>query len=186
LFHGYLSGLTCPRVRQPIAPRWPTIPASLRRSLRPCGDTAPAGERWVHEIKFDGYRVQVHIREGKPAAFTRSGLNWTSKFSTIAAAAVSLPVNHCVMDGEIVVQDDKGHSRFGDLQANISDGRTARTLGLARMGRKRPSASLRPRENLRAGNKPKGPAGTGGAFAFVWTWVRSTTPPHMEEWVLRV
>src|ERR1700688_4188495 len=78
-------------------------PGFIAPELATLRKAPPAGERWVHEIKFDGYRMQLHVCVGKPALYTRSGLNWTSKFSTVAAAAVRLPVNHAVIDGEVVV-----------------------------------------------------------------------------------
>ena len=100
-------------------------PGVIPLQLATLRDHAPPGDKWIHEIKFDGYRVQLHVRGGKPIVFTRSGLNWTSKFSAIAAAAVDLPVNHAIIDGEVVVQDDKGRTRFGDLQADMpTAGRT--------------------------------------------------------------
>jgi CheY-like chemotaxis protein len=58
-------------------------------------------DRWVHETKFDGYRSQLHLRAGKPAVYTRSGLNWTPKFAPIAAAAVDPPANRAIMDGQM-------------------------------------------------------------------------------------
>ena len=103
-------------------------PGFIQPQLATTRDTAPPGDKWLHEIKFDGYRVQLHVREDKPIVFTRSGLNWTSKFSAIAAAAVDLPVNHAIIDGEVVVQDAKGRTRFGDLEANIAGGRTDRMI----------------------------------------------------------
>ena len=47
---------------------------------------APKGEQWLHEIKYDGYRVQVHLNRGRKKVFTRNGLDWTKRFSTIAGA----------------------------------------------------------------------------------------------------
>jgi len=49
-------------------------------------DRVPSGPRWIHEIKFDGYRVQVHIRDGKVRVFTRRGNDWSTRFRKIAAA----------------------------------------------------------------------------------------------------
>jgi bifunctional non-homologous end joining protein LigD len=103
-------------------------PGFIEPQLATLRDNAPPGDKWVHEIKFDGYRCQLHVRRGKPAVFTRSGLNWTSKFAPIAAAAVDLPANHAIIDGEIVVQDENGRTRFGDLQADVAGGRTDRMI----------------------------------------------------------
>ena len=64
--------------------------------------------RWVYDTKFDGYRSQLHLRAGKPAVYTRSGLNWTPKFAPIAAAAVDPPAIGPSWTARWVVQDDKG------------------------------------------------------------------------------
>jgi bifunctional non-homologous end joining protein LigD len=95
-------------------------PGFVEPQLATLRDTVPTGERHVYEIKFDGYRMQLHIVRGKPSMYTRSGLNWTPKFASIAKAAIDLPVNDAVIDGEAVVMDAKGRSRFGDLQADIA------------------------------------------------------------------
>jgi bifunctional non-homologous end joining protein LigD len=66
-----------------------------------------AGDRWIHEIKFDGYRAQVHINKGRVRIFTRKGLDWTKKFSVIAEAFARIPVERAIIDGEIVVVEDE-------------------------------------------------------------------------------
>jgi bifunctional non-homologous end joining protein LigD len=103
-------------------------PGFIEPELATLRKVPPAGGRWVHEIKFDGYRMQLHVSAGKPALYTRSGLNWTSKFSPVAAAAVDLPVNHAVIDGEVVVQEPDGRASFGLLQADLAAGRTDRMV----------------------------------------------------------
>jgi bifunctional non-homologous end joining protein LigD len=80
----------------------------------------------LYEIKFDGYRMQLHVVCSKPIIYTRSGLNWTPKFASIAKAAIDLPVNDAIIDGEAVVQDAQDRSRFGDLQNDIANGRLDR------------------------------------------------------------
>jgi hypothetical protein len=62
---------------------------------------APSGEQWLHKIKFDGYRVQVHLNKGKKRVFTRNGLDWTKRFSVIAGA-LDIP-GQAILDGEAVV-----------------------------------------------------------------------------------
>jgi bifunctional non-homologous end joining protein LigD len=78
---------------------------------------AARGDKWQYEIKFDGYRTQLHLRSGKATVFTSSGLDWTDKFATIAEAAKQIPVNHAVLDGEVVVQNEEGIPDFGALRA---------------------------------------------------------------------
>lgn len=82
----------------------------------------PDGNKWVHEIKFDGYRVQMRIESGDVKLRTRKGLDWTDKFSAIAKAAQRLP--DCIIDGEIVALDHQGSPSFASLQAALSDGKT--------------------------------------------------------------
>lgn len=82
----------------------------------------PAAKGWIHEIKFDGYRVQARVEEGKATLKTRKGLDWTSKFSAIAGAASALP--NSIIDGEICALDEHGAPDFAALQAAISEEKT--------------------------------------------------------------
>jgi len=82
----------------------------------------PAGEGWAHEIKFDGYRMQLRVQHGRAVLSTRKGLDWTAKFAAIARAAQALP--DCIIDGEIVALDKAGAPDFAALQAALSDRRT--------------------------------------------------------------
>ena len=82
----------------------------------------PNSDGWCHEVKFDGYRVQLRIEDGEPALLTRKGLDWTDKFAAIAKAAKGLP--DAMIDGEIVALDDRGVPSFSALQAAIADGKT--------------------------------------------------------------
>ena len=82
----------------------------------------PNGEGWCHEIKFDGYRVQLRVEDGDAALKTRKGLDWTDKFRAIAKEGSALP--DVLIDGEIVALDPNGAPDFSTLQAAISDGKT--------------------------------------------------------------
>jgi bifunctional non-homologous end joining protein LigD len=85
-------------------------------------DRPPSGEGWCHEIKFDGYRVQLRVEDGEATLKTRKGLDWTDKFQAIAKEGSSLP--DTLIDGEIVALDHNGAPEFSALQAAISDGKT--------------------------------------------------------------
>src|SRR3979411_1947056 len=85
-------------------------------------DRPPGGEGWCHEIKFDGYRVQLRIEGGEATLKTRKGLDWTDKFGSIASEASALP--DMLIDGEIVALDHNGAPSFSALQAALSDGKT--------------------------------------------------------------
>jgi len=81
---------------------------------------APSGDQWLHEIKYDGYRVQLHVNKQRRTIFTRTGLDWTKRFSVIAGA-FDIPVERAVLDGEIVVIKD-GRTSFSELQAELAKG----------------------------------------------------------------
>jgi bifunctional non-homologous end joining protein LigD len=80
----------------------------------------PVGAEWVHEIKLDGYRMQLRVADGKVTMRTRKGLDWTSRFDAIAEAAKGLP--DCIIDGEVVALDHNGAPDFAALQAALSEG----------------------------------------------------------------
>ncbi|HVJ54232.1 MAG TPA: DNA ligase D [Aliidongia sp.] len=85
---------------------------------------APAGKRWLHEIKFDGYRLQARIEAGRVKLLTRTGLDWTDRFGKeIVGLFKALPVGTALIDGELVVENDHGASDFSALQADLSEGR---------------------------------------------------------------
>jgi bifunctional non-homologous end joining protein LigD len=82
----------------------------------------PAGEGWIHEIKFDGYRIQMRVENGEVTLKTRKGLDWTAKWPAIVEAASALP--DCIIDGEICALDENGAPDFAALQAALSEGKT--------------------------------------------------------------
>jgi bifunctional non-homologous end joining protein LigD len=82
-------------------------------------DRVPEGTAWLHELKFDGYRCVVSVGGGHARAFTRSGLDWSDKFSAVVEDARTLPVASALIDGEVVVIDDDGSTNFQALQAAI-------------------------------------------------------------------
>ncbi|HSY57812.1 MAG TPA: DNA ligase D, partial [Bradyrhizobium sp.] len=82
----------------------------------------PSSTGWGHEIKFDGYRVQLRVEDGKAVLKTRKGLDWSDKFKAIAKDAAALP--DALIDGEIVALDQHGAPNFSALQAAISEGKT--------------------------------------------------------------
>ena len=82
----------------------------------------PRGASWLHEIKFDGYRMQIRIDDGRVVLRTRTGLDWTEKFASIAKAARGLP--DAMLDGEIVALDGAGNPDFTALQAAIATQKT--------------------------------------------------------------
>jgi bifunctional non-homologous end joining protein LigD len=99
------------------------IPPQLA-TLKP---QAPGGKGWLHEIKFDGYRLQAHVADGKARLLTRSGLDWTERFGdAVPDALAGLPAKAAVIDGEMVVEGPAGASDFSALQADLNEGRSDR------------------------------------------------------------
>lgn len=116
-------------VTQPAAPasaqkgrKVAAMPDFVAPQLCTLVDHPPSGEGWCHEIKFDGYRVQLRVEGGEARLKTRKGLDWTGKFATIAKQASALP--DVLIDGEIVALDHQGAPDFSTLQAAISDAKT--------------------------------------------------------------
>src|SRR6476660_1677004 len=86
-------------------------------------DEPPAGEAWVHEIKHDGYRTILVVDDGRVRAWSRRGRDWTAEYAGIVAAAAALPCRRAVLDGEVMIQDERGVSDFGRLRSAIMSGR---------------------------------------------------------------
>ncbi len=103
-----------------------TLPAFVAPSLATLADKPPAGGNWVHEIKFDGYRMQARIDHGKVKLLTRKGLDWAARFPSIASAIAELPVESAIVDGEIVSEGSDGISSFSLLQQDLKSGRPDR------------------------------------------------------------
>ncbi len=93
-----------------------SMPEPRKLQLATLVDAPPAGRDWLHELKYDGYRCLIAVGGGAVRCFTRSGLDWTDKFSSLVPSALALPVESALIDGEVVVQDAKGHSSFAALQ----------------------------------------------------------------------
>jgi bifunctional non-homologous end joining protein LigD len=102
------------------------LPAFLEPSLALLSDKPPSGPQWVHEIKYDGYRLQARLDGGKVRLSTRKALDWTTRFPTIVAAVQALDVDTALLDGEVVSEDDHGIPQFGGLQADLKSGRRDR------------------------------------------------------------
>ena len=98
------------------------MPEFIAPQLCTSVERPPASGNWLHEIKFDGYRIQMRVEDGKVTLKTRKGLDWTAKFAAIAKSATGLP--NCIIDGEIVALNQEGSPDFAGLQAALSDNKT--------------------------------------------------------------
>jgi bifunctional non-homologous end joining protein LigD len=94
-------------------------PGFIKPQLATLKARAPKGDQWFHEIKFDGYRVQIHLNKGKRKVYTRNGLDWTKRFAVIAGA-FDIP-GQAIIDGEVVVVHE-GRTSFSELQAELAAG----------------------------------------------------------------
>jgi bifunctional non-homologous end joining protein LigD len=105
-------------------------PGFIEPALATSIEKVPSGERWVHEIKFDGYRVQVHLRNAAVKVFTRRGNDWTNRFRKIAADAWHISAGSVIIDGEIVVPAADGTTDFSVLQNELK-GRSTKIVMVA-------------------------------------------------------
>jgi bifunctional non-homologous end joining protein LigD len=123
------------RTRKPAAPPAPKAPpqrlarksaVAMPNFIAPqlCKSVSrpPVGREWVHEIKLDGYRMQLRVEDGTGVMRTRKGLDWTPKFASIAHAAGGFA--DCIIDGEVAALDHNGAPDFSALQAALSEGRS--------------------------------------------------------------
>ena len=97
-----------------------SMPRFVEPQLAKLVERAPSGAGWAHEVKFDGYRLQLRVESGDAVLRTRKGLDWTERFAAIARQAEKLP--DCIMDGEVVALDRHGAPDFAALQAALSEG----------------------------------------------------------------
>jgi bifunctional non-homologous end joining protein LigD len=93
------------------------LPSALSPQLAVLAEHPPVGNEWLHEIKFDGYRILAFIKSGEVKLRTRNGLDYTAKFPQIAKMLSQLKTDSAVLDGEVVVLDSAGRSDFQSLQA---------------------------------------------------------------------
>ena len=109
-----------PKATKPADP----FPSFIPPCLAKLATSPPVGDVWVHEIKLDGYRLQALIHDGVVRLLTRTGLDWTPRFGAIAASLAKLPLQSAILDGEAVVEDERGVSSFVRLVDNLKAGRS--------------------------------------------------------------
>jgi bifunctional non-homologous end joining protein LigD len=109
-------------LKLPKGARKAKLPGFVEPYLASLSERPPSGAGWLHEIKFDGYRLQAEIHDGRVTLRTRRGLDWTEKFRGIANALATLPTDTALIDGEALVENSQGVSDFSGLQAALSEG----------------------------------------------------------------
>ena len=106
-------------------PNRAALPEWIKPQLTRLVDTAPQGDEWLHEIKFDGYRMHARLDHGEVRLLTRNGLDWTHKYPQIAAAIVSLPARQAYLDGELCGVRADGITSFSMIQMASDSGNAA-------------------------------------------------------------
>jgi bifunctional non-homologous end joining protein LigD len=115
--------------RRAQAKKVAALPSFVAPQLCVSVEKPPEADGWSHEIKLDGYRLQLRVEDGEATLKTRKGLDWTEKFAAIAKEASSLP--DALIDGEVVALDENGEPNFSTLQAALSDGKTSNLIFFA-------------------------------------------------------
>src|SRR5437868_10458389 len=106
-------------LRAAALPDW--VPPQLTELV----DAAPEGDEWLHEIKFDGYRMHARLARGAVKLLTRTGLDWTHKYPAIAAAVSALGAHQAYLDGELCGVFPDGITSFSMIQAASDAGNAA-------------------------------------------------------------
>ena len=120
-----MTGVKARRAAKQVLPDF--VPPCLAK----LGTVVPEGPQWVHEIKFDGYRLQVHIEHGQVLLRTRTGLDWTARFGSLAAALQKLEVKSALIDGEAIVEDEAGAPSFSALVEALKSNQPGRIVFVA-------------------------------------------------------
>ncbi|MCW5891001.1 MAG: non-homologous end-joining DNA ligase [bacterium] len=100
------------------------LPAAITPQLATLVAAPPAGDDWLHESKYDGYRILCRVARGRVTLASRNGKDWTERFPAVARAAAALPVAAALLDGEVAVVGADGRTSFGALQNAAAGGGT--------------------------------------------------------------
>lgn len=95
------------------------LPDFIAPQLATLVKEAPQGDEWLHELKFDGYRMLCHLKKGRARFWSRNKNDWTGKFPRLASELQNFPASTAVLDGEIVIMDKEGRTSFQKLQQSI-------------------------------------------------------------------
>ena len=101
------------------------LPSWIKPQLTKLVDQAPDGPDWLHEIKFDGYRMHARLDRGGGRLLTRTGLDWTHKYPAVAAALASLPARQAYLDGELCGVGPDGITSINIVQLASDRGNAA-------------------------------------------------------------
>lgn len=117
-----MSAIDTKRIKVLPGARKAALPDFIPPQLATLVREAPAGDDWLHELKFDGYRMLCHLHRGKVRFWSRNQKDWTEKFPNLSKAIKKLPATAAILDGEVVVVDKAGRSSFQKLQQSMKGG----------------------------------------------------------------
>jgi bifunctional non-homologous end joining protein LigD len=106
------------------------LPRGIEPALSTLAAAPPTGQDWIHEIKFDGYRILASVDQGKVTLSTRKGNDWTDRMPALAEAIRNMPVKSVLLDGELVSLDARGVSDFQSLQDALGRGPAGQAASL--------------------------------------------------------
>jgi len=98
------------------------MPEFIQPQLATLVEEPPQGDEWLHELKFDGYRMLCHLNRGEARFWSRNRKDWTNKFPQLGKAIKAFPAASAILDGEVVVMDTAGHTSFQKLQQWFKSG----------------------------------------------------------------
>ena len=114
--------LTTSQIKKLPGARKAAMPELVPPQLATLVREPPSGDEWLHELKFDGYRMVCHLQRGKARFWSRNGKDWTEKFPNLAVALKAFPAATAILDGEVVIVDKAGRSSFQKLQQSMGRG----------------------------------------------------------------
>ena len=117
--------MTRSKIKAPPGPRKAKLPGFVSPQLATLVKEPPSGDEWIHELKFDGYRMLCRIDRGRVTVWSRNGKDWTEKFLNVIEAVKSLKVTSAILDGEIVIVDAQGRTSFQKLQRAMGKATTS-------------------------------------------------------------
>src|SRR5437762_11635700 len=108
--------MTRPDIKKVPGARQSKLPSFIATQLATLVKEPPSDDEWLHELKFDGYRMLCRIDRGRVTVWSRNGRDWTEKFQNVVEAVKSLKTTSAILDGEIVIVDAQGRSSSQKLQ----------------------------------------------------------------------
>jgi ATP dependent DNA ligase domain len=119
------------RIGDPVIQSRPEYPDYITPCVATDIGRPPTGEKWVHEIKFDGFRSQLHLRNGAVTIYSRGGHDWTDRYRSVASQAAQLSAKHLIIDGEMVILREDGTCDFWALQKGARESISAQVVYFA-------------------------------------------------------